>query len=569
MTQPVRIALAALLALTACGEDDPAPAPESSPAEPETPPVEPEAPPAEPEAAAEAPAALPEPSEPPPPSRLVTIAGYQADAGRDCDGFPYLALDTPQGICVGIVAHSETPGIAGSRGRFRPRSLLEDPTEDGVMWLIDHGARRANAGRVWRLRARDGAWSAERILHRLNRPHGSRLGPDGWIYVGEVERIIRFDPAADDPASTAQTVIDDLPIEMPGRPLRFHPMTSFVFTPDGDLVVNMGSATDHCAESADEQAPRCHDEADHTAAIWRFARDGERSWSREPTYLAHGLRNSVALVAHGSGTILQAENGTDFREVDRPHEELNVIREGRHYGWPYCYDRDQRDPRWAHASFGCDPAQNPEYEPPHLLLPPHGAPLGMLYYGGERLRGMRGRLLITLHGYRDPGHRVLALPVGDDGIPPRDAEPSELVAGWSASDTSPRGNPVELAEARDGSVWTVEDHNGTVLRIGRDRWWSHRDGAGGDVARALEADAAFERLHAQVLQPRCAPCHEYLGGTPSAALTALTREGWLRDEEGHPALWHRVQPDAPRPMPPDRPLTDAQRELLVGWVDAR
>jgi len=569
MRRPTWFVLLTVLALTACGEDDPAPPPDPAPPAPPEPPAAQAEEPEAPDAPAAEPEPLPEPTEPPPEPRIVEVAGYQADAGRDCDGFPYLALQTPRGICVGVVAHSETPGIAGSRGRFRPRSLLPDPRDDGVMWVIDHGARRANAGRVWRLRAQGGAWTAERILRRLNRPHGSRLGPDGWIYVGEVQRIIRFDPTASDPSSTVQTVIDDLPIEMPGRPLRFHPMTSFVFTPEWDLIVNMGSATDHCAESADERAPRCHDEADHTAAIWRFDYQGDRTWSREPTYLAHGLRNSVALVAHPSGTILQGENGTDLREVDRPHEELNVIREGRHYGWPYCYDRDQRDPRWAHSAFGCDPEQNPEYEPPHLLLPPHGAPLGMHYVAGDRLRGMQGQLLITLHGYRDPGHRILAFAVDDDGLPAADAQPTELVAGWSASDSGPRGNPVELAEARDGSVWTVEDHNGTVLRIGRDRWWAHREGASGADGAQLEADAAFERVHAEVLQPRCSPCHELLGGGPSAALTALTREGWLRDEAGHPMMWHRLQDTSERPMPPDRPLTAAQRTALMDWVNAR
>ena len=51
------------------------------------------------------------------------------------------------------------------------------------------------------------------------------------------------------------------------------------------------------------------------------------------------------------------------------------------------------------------------------LLPPHGAPLSMLYYDGAMFPQLRGKLLIALHGYRPAGARIAAFTVDRRGIP--------------------------------------------------------------------------------------------------------------------------------------------------------
>ena len=513
---------------------------------------------------------------PPPDSRIERMGPYQVDVGRDCDGWPHLSLTTLSGTCVGLVVHGEHPAVVAAGGHFRPRTLVEDPSIDGVFWVIDAGARRSRAGRLYRLDAREPVPTMVRILDRLDRPHGSAIGPDGWLYVGEVQRIVRFDPRADDVRASRQVVIDDLPTQIPGRDrIRFHPLRSFVFTPEWDIVTNMGSSTDHCDESSSE--PRCHDEADHTAALWRFTHvlsDGVHGWEPTPRYVAHGLRNSVALVAHRTGTILQGENGTDLSDPELPHEELNLIEEGRHYGWPYCYDRSERDVRWAHATFSCDRSANPSYAPPLVLLPGHGAPLGMRYYGegplAASLPGTSESLLIALHGYRALGHRVLALPVDARGVPDPASELVEVIAGWDASETGPRGSPVDMTVARDGSVWLAEDTNGTILRLAVDAHAASRvEVHGREGGPVPHADPAFVALHRDVLLPRCAHCHDVLGGDADRALAAITREGWLTEDHGVLRLWDRVRPDAPQRMPLDGTLSPAETAAIEAWLTAR
>lgn len=580
------LALASALALSGCGSDSPSSgsaSPQVSPGA--TPRESPAREPRERGGASSEPTraqALPAA----PATDLRPVGPYQADHGRDCGGWPRLALETLPGTCVGIVLHATHPAIAAAGPRFRPRSIVQDPVRDDVFWIIDGGAQRDRFGRVFRLRPPTRAGEqplAQLVLTHLQRPHGGRLGPDGKLYVGEADGIFRFDPAVvnaalDQQAEAApgtqplvtvarEPVVSGLPTQLRREDrIRYHPLSAFVFTPEGDLIVNRGSSTDRCLESL--PAPRCEDEADRLAGLVRYRYEGGGRYAETGDVLARGLRNSVALVVHPSGTVLQGENGADFDEAESPHEELNVIVAGGHYGWPYCFDERGRDPSWAHSDFRCDPAQNGEYHPPWRLLPPHGAPLGMAYYDHVGLPGIRGHLLIALHGYRATGHRVLALPVNARGLPPVTGSELTVVGRWDASDLGPKGAPVELWVARDGSVWLVEDKNGTVLRLARETYAPAVETGLGTPNTDAETPVhpLFAGVQSGILAPRCGSCHAFVLGTPEDAQRALQREGWLALDGDATALELRVTRRHERPMPPAAPLPPEELARLLAWL---
>jgi len=145
-----------------------------------------------------------------------------------------------------------------------------------------------------------------------------------------------------------------------------------------------------------------------------------------------------------------------------------------------------------------------------------------------------------------------------------------VVGGWDASEVGPRGAPVSATVARDGSVWIVEDNNGTVLRLARDAYAAARAGSGSAEAQPVPAaDAEFGTLHRDVFTPRCAHCHELLRPDADHALAAITREGWLRPEGTGTRLWERVRPGAAQRMPLDGTLTEAETEAIRRWVQGR
>ncbi|HJR57093.1 MAG TPA: PQQ-dependent sugar dehydrogenase [Rhizomicrobium sp.] len=407
-----------------------------------------------------------------------------------CDGWPRAPIGMAPGFCAGLVV--VPPAAFASRQVRLPRLMLPLPGGD---WLVtDLGGWNIRRGAVWRLHAEKGqAARLTPLLAWLNMPHGLARGPDGKTYVGEMSRIFRFDHEAADPAKTIQTVVDGLPDNRLHE--NRHPLSYFIFDGDGALLVNVGALSDQCV--AKDGKPKgettCTESegAEKTAGVRRYTYRGNGIWAKDFTMLARGLRNSLALVRHASGTLLQAENSIDFRNPDSPFEELNLLRSGAHYGWPYCYDMDKPAPAWAGAkAMDC---RSSAHEKPVRLLPPHASPLGMAYYQGAMFPELAGRLLMSWHGYEAAGARLVAFDVDTKGIPlpaPRAryafydgrggsgskpypgpaAEPLTITPLWDERKAlRPMGTPVGMAVAADGAIWMTEDKNATILRVARDR----------------------------------------------------------------------------------------------------
>lgn len=375
----------------------------------------------------------------------------------DCAGLPKLHLATPAGWCVGLVAQALN----------FPRGIAVLPNGDLV--VAETGAWTPNRGRLSILRKAK-RYARETLFDGLDRPHGVALGPDQQVYVGVAGGLFRFDAANPKRVDVIGGTSGIPALPATGR----HPLTAFVFDRNGDLFVNVGSHSDNCEGenlAPPDAAKPCPETVgkDARGVIRKYAMRWPQGTVTGMQIYAVGLRNSLALAVHrASNTLLQAENSRDaihrrdprLSDEALPHDELNVIERGKHYGWPYCYDHNRASPENKNAN--CS-----SRTPPHLLLPPHASPLGMAIDNDARLPApFTGNLLLAYHGYRKHGHRVVAFNMDARGRPA--GTPVELISGWNATpppNAQPMGAPVDVRIAGDGSIFITEDRNGTVLRL--------------------------------------------------------------------------------------------------------
>jgi hypothetical protein len=133
-----------------------------------------------------------------------------------------------------------------------------------------------------------------------------------------------------------------------------HGFSGITIDPEGNyLYVNSGSRTDHGEEqNAGGQFPGMR-EVPLTSAIFRIPSNAKNlylpndSAALAPYLYADGTRNSFDLAFNADGELFATENSG---ERDDP-EELNWIREGKHYGFPWK------------AGGNWNPQQFPGYDP--------------------------------------------------------------------------------------------------------------------------------------------------------------------------------------------------------------
>ncbi len=364
----------------------------------------------------------------------------------NCGDLPKLELHTAPGFCV---------GLAGAGLKF-PRGIL--PLADGRILVAEMIGWGSPNGRVTALVPDgQGHYAKQILLKHLEQPHGLALGPDGKVYVGVIAGVKRF--ALDDPAASLEDVIG-AKARVAGPPgTGRHPLESLLFTKAGTLLVNVGSASDHCEDengdppNGDQACPETEGDNAH-ALVREYAFDWQTGAATGWHVLSDGLRNSMGLVQfEASGVILQAENSRDSiddampglaDDEDLPPDEINVLEPGGRYGWPYCYGTNFPSPEY--PTWNCS-----LYRAPLVELPAHAAPLGMAYWNGG--------LVLAYHGYRKHGHRVVWFPIGEDGRP--NGPSTALIFDWE----DPDGAPVDVRVGADGALYISEDHNGTVLRL--------------------------------------------------------------------------------------------------------
>jgi len=310
------------------------------------------------------------------------------------------------------------------------RDIEED--SDGTLWVSQPGQ-----GTITKI-LRDETKSV--AVSGLSRPHGLAFDPKTQsFFVAEERQVLRYALSADGSLSEPESIYQ-LPASRGG-----HWTRSLGIGPDDRLYVSVGSTCNVCEESEERYA-----------AILSMRQDGT-----DAKVIAKGLRNAVFFTWQ-NGKMFATDMGRDHLGDDLPPEEVNVIQEGAHYGWPFCYAQKIRDTSYQRSNtFNCATTVAPIVE-----MPAHMAPLGLTFIPDSWPEEYRGDLLVAMHGSWNrsvpDGYKIIRVPMNANEE--QDGPIEDFIAGWLQPGGA-LGRPVDLLIRKDGSLFITDDKAGLVYEV--------------------------------------------------------------------------------------------------------
>jgi glucose/arabinose dehydrogenase len=298
----------------------------------------------------------------------------------------------------------------------------------------------------------------------LRAPFGIAFWPPGpspqFVFVGETSRIVRFPYQNGDLQARAPAEVI-----VPKLPVGGHWTRDVVFSPDGrSMFVSVGSDGNLDEELIGPPPPglplgAAWGDNLGRADVLEFSPDGGARH-----VFATGLRNcSAEAIQPGSGALWCAVNERDGLGDNLAPDYATRVQAGAFYGWPWFYIGNHPEPRMNGAR--SDLAG--QVTVPEVLIQPHSAPLGIVFYEGTQFPAeYRGDAFVALHGSWNrslrTGYKVVRLRM-EDGHPTGAYE--DFLTGFVASDQAVWGRPVGLTVMHDGSLLVSEDANGTIWRV--------------------------------------------------------------------------------------------------------
>ena len=275
-----------------------------------------------------------------------------------------------------------------------------------------------------------------------NLPHGLAFY-DGYLYIAAETSVSRYSYLGDGNLGAREMIVENLP-------KAGHVSRTVGFGPSNKMYVSIGSSCNVCEEKEQQRA-----------VVMEYTPDGSGG-----RVFAEGTRNAVGFVFHPvTGEIWATENGRDALGDDLPPDEINIFREGRHYGWPFCYGKRIPDPAFN------DPSKCTATEESLHDIQAHSAPLGLRFIDSPEFpEEWQGDLLVAYHGSwnrREPtGYKVVRMAVDGSTI----ISEEDFIHGWLLESGTSLGRPVDLIfDPEDGALYISDDKAGMIYRVARGR----------------------------------------------------------------------------------------------------
>jgi glucose/arabinose dehydrogenase len=309
----------------------------------------------------------------------------------------------------------------------------------------------------------------------------------GAIYAEINDRIVRYSLPAGSiaPSGAAETIVSGLPVSGD------HPMHPFIISANGEMYVDVASATNSCQlKNRQLESPGADPctELETRGGVWRYDANKTNQIFSPAERFATGIRNAEGFAIDSNGQIFVTQHGRDQlranwpdlykpeQEATLPSEELLLLKANGDYGWPECY-HDAFQKRLVLApEYGGDggkavgPCANKLA--PIAVFPAHRAPNAMVWYDKKEFPDhYRGGVFIAFHGswdrapYAQSGYNVVFQALAGDHASGRCEIFADGFAGAVKSPAQAEHRPTGLAVGPDGSLYVSDDVRGRIYRI--------------------------------------------------------------------------------------------------------
>jgi mono/diheme cytochrome c family protein len=269
-----------------------------------------------------------------------------------------------------------------------------------------------------------------------------------------------------------------------------HPMHPFIISDDGDLFVDLGSATNSCQKEnriANSPGYQPCIELQTRAGTWLYdANKEDQHFSPRERYVT-GLRNGEGFAFDAAGRLFATMHGRDQlsqnwpslftadQSAQLPAEEIVQLEKGADYGWPECYYDGIQNKLVLAPEYGGDGTKVGDCankKAPVASFPGHWAPNDLLIYSGSAFpAAYQGGAFVAFHGSwnRSPdpqgGYNVVFQPLKDG----KASGPFVIFADGFAGAVKQPGQaahrPSGLAMGPDGALYISDDWHGRIWRV--------------------------------------------------------------------------------------------------------
>ncbi|GJE39565.1 hypothetical protein KHHGKMAE_3649 [Methylobacterium persicinum] len=320
---------------------------------------------------------------------------------------------------------------------------------------------------------------------------------DGAVYAEINDRIMRYPLKAGEVVpkeagkGQGEVVVSGLPLTGD------HPMHPFAITPKGEMLVDLGSATNACEVKNRVPGSVGNEpctEKETRGGIWRYdAKGRDQAFSPAARYVS-GIRNGEGIALDAEGRVYSTQHGRDQlhedwpklytqqQGFDLPSEEVVELKQGADYGWPECYFDPTRTKLVLAPEYGGDGGKKVGVcsgrQGPVAWFPAHWAPNDMKFYVGPGTeakgafpKAYRNGAFIAFHGSwnRAPGPQggyvVMFQPMKDGKAAGKATSFADGFAGPVKEPGRATYRPTGLAVAPDGALYISDDVKGRIWRV--------------------------------------------------------------------------------------------------------